>query len=314
MRPIVPFVHGLNSVEGDQWLTALLAAQPEFDIVQSKQVTPAQASQVQVAIVANPDPAHLAKLPNLKWVHSLWAGVEKLMSALPDPNVRVARLIDNCLTDTMSEAVLAWTLYLHRDMPLYAAQQAKGIWHQWPVRTPSERTIGVLGLGELGSAAATRLAANGFEVLGWSRSPKQIDGLTTFCGDDGLRHVLRNADIIVLLLPLTPDTRGLIGSQALSLMKKGSSLINFARGTIVETEALNAALDSGLLNHAVLDVFTVEPLPADNQLWTNPRVTILPHISAPTNKSSASAHVVGSITRWFAGGSAPIFVDVAQGY
>lgn len=314
MRPTVPFVHGLNSAEGDLWLEALRAAQPSFDIVLGEQLTPAQAEQAQVAIVANTDPAELARLPQLKWIHSLWAGVEKLMTALPHPQVRVTRLVDPCLTNTMTEAVLAWTLYLHRDMPRYAGQQAKRNWQQWPVPLPSERVTGVLGLGELGGASAARLAANGFEVLGWSRSPKKVEGLKTFCGDEGLGHVLGRADIIVLLLPLTPHTMGLIDQQRLDTMKAGSSIINFARGAIIETDALFAALNSGRLNHAVLDVFTQEPLPADSELWAHPNITVLPHISAPTNKTSASKQVVETISRWFADGTAPSFVDALQGY
>ena len=314
MKPIVPFVHGLISAEGDLWLAALRAVQPAFEIIAGEHLTPAQTREAQVAIVANPDPSHLARLPNLKWIHSLWAGVEKLMTALPNPQVRVARLVDPCLSDTMTEAVLAWTLYLHRDMQRYAAQQGKSIWQQWPVCRAAERVVGVLGLGELGAAAATRLATNGFEVLGWSRSPKQLDGLKSYHGEAGLQHVLGHSDIVILLLPLTRQTSGIIDHQRLNEMKAGASIINFARGAIIETDALVAALDSSIVDHAVLDVFTLEPLPADSALWGHPKITILPHISAPTNKQSASVQVVDAVNRWFANRSVPAFVDTAQGY
>ncbi len=314
MKPIVPFAHGFTGAERDVWLSALQAPQPAFEIVPAELLTPAQARSAQVAIVANPDPAVLSQLPNLLWVQSLWAGVERLMIALPNPKVRIARLIDACLTETMAEAVLAWTLYLHRDMPRYAAQQAEGIWLQWPVPAAKERVVAVLGLGELGGAAASRLAANGFTVLGWSRSPKTLAGIRTFSGENGLSQVLLHADIVIVLLPLTPQTLGLISHDRLREMKAGSSLINFARGAVVDNDALIAALNTGALDHAVLDVFATEPLPPNSGLWTHPSITVLPHISAPTGKRSASKYVIETITKWFEDGTTPTFVTAEKGY
>jgi glyoxylate/hydroxypyruvate reductase len=312
--PIVPFVHGLNNQEEAIWLTALRGATQELEIVSGREMSPDQADAAQVAIVANPNPADLARMPNLKWVHSLWAGVEKLMPALAGGELKVARLVDDVLTQTMAEAVLAWCLYLHRDMPRYRAQQYTQSWQQWPMMRARDRTIGVLGLGQLGSAAATRLAANDFKVLGWSRSSKIIEGVTTFCGDDGLPTVLNKADIVVALLPVTPETTALLDARRLSTMKQGASLINFARGAILDHHALVACLDSGALAHAVLDVFMQEPLPPDSPLWTHPKITILPHISAPTNKQSAALQVTGAIKAWYFDGKLPPFVEVGRGY
>jgi glyoxylate/hydroxypyruvate reductase len=312
--PVVPFVHGLNDREEAIWLAALRGATQELEIVSWREMTPEQADAAQVAIVASPDPADLARMPNLKWVHSLWAGVEKLMPALAGGDLKVARLVDDVMTQTMGEAVLAWCLYLHRDMPRYAAQQHAQSWQQWPVTRARDRTIGILGLGQLGSAAATRLAANDFEVLGWSRSPKVIDGVASFCGDDGLDEVLGKADIVVALLPVTPETTGLLDARRLSTMKQSASLINFARGAILDHQALVAGLDSRALAHAVLDVFMQEPLPTDSPLWTHPSITILPHISAPTNKQSAALQVTGAIKAWYLNGTTPEFVEVGRGY
>jgi glyoxylate/hydroxypyruvate reductase len=314
MKPIVPFIHGLNVEEQAVWLTALRDAAPMLDIVAGSALTAQQAQAAQVAIVANPDPAQLAALPKLVWVHSLWAGVEKLMPLLQGSCLKVARLVDAVLTETMSEAALAWSLYLHRDMPNYRDQQNNKVWQQWPVRRPQGRTIGILGLGELGGACATRLAQNGFEVFGWSRSLKSIEMVTTFCGEQGLGTVLAASDIVIALVPVTPETTGLLNARRLGQMKQGASLINFARGAILDHSALIAALDSGALAHAVLDVFLTEPLPQQSPLWTHPKITILPHISAPTNKESAAAQVTSTIDAWFDDGTEPSFVDIGRGY
>lgn len=314
MRPIVPFVHRLSESQELSWLAALREAGPSLDIIASRTLTWQQADAAQVAIVANPDPDALAPLPNLKWVHSLWAGVETLMPALAGSGLGVARLVDDVLGETMAEAVLTWCLYLHRDMPRYRAQQDHKTWQQWPVTRARDRTIGVLGLGQLGGAAAMRLAANEFNVLGWSRSPKALKDVTTFHGEDGLIQLLGQADIVVALLPVTPETTGLLNAHRLSGMAQGAALINFARGAILDHAALLTCLDAGTLSHAVLDVFTVEPLPQDSPFWTHPNITILPHISAPTNKASAAAQVTKSITAWFHDGTMPSLVEDVRGY
>jgi glyoxylate/hydroxypyruvate reductase len=314
MKPLVPFIHGLNDHEEHIWLEALRAASPELEIVAGRELTAEQSSRAQVAIVANPDPVHLAGLPNLVWIHSLWAGVERLMPAIAGTHLKVARLVDPILAETMAEAVLAWSLFLHRDMPRYASQQRDKVWQQWPVSRPRERVIGVLGLGHLGAASATILARHGFEVLGWSRSPKTIEGVTTCSGDDGLSALLQQADVVVALLPVTPQTTGLLSAQRLGQMKAGASLINFARGAILDHKALVDCLDSGDLSHAVLDVFLQEPLSADSPLWTHPKITILPHISAPTNKHSAADQVTSTILAWHRDGILPTFVEAGLGY
>lgn len=314
MKPIIPFIHGLNAQEEALWLTALQQAAPMLEIVAGSALTSEQASHAQVAIVANPDPEKLAQLPSLIWVHSLWAGVERLMPAIAETHLKVVRLVDPVLTQTMAEAALAWSLYLHRDMPRYASQQRDKNWQQWPVPRPQERTIGVLGLGHLGAASATILARHGFEVLGWNRSPKTIEGVTTLNGSDGLTALLQKADIVIALLPVTPETTGLLSAQRIGQMKVGASLINFARGAILDHEALVAGLNCGALGHAVLDVFLQEPLSADSPLWTHPKITILPHISAPTNKQSAASQVTSTILAWHHDGRVPIFVEAGLGY
>lgn len=314
MKPIVPFVHSLNDAQALAWLDAMRSAAPQLDFRLLSDVSAPERKKVEVAVVANPDPAALADLPRLKWVQSLWAGVERLLQEMPDPTVEIVRLVDPQLGETMAEAVLAWTLYLHRAMPNYIAQQRERLWVQHELPTAAERTVGLLGLGHLGIRALDRLKQNGFAVQGWSRSAKKIQGVATFSGTEGLVEIARQSDILVALLPLTPQTRWLLGHQFFSHMRTGASLINFARGDIIVQDALAEALNERRVNHAVLDVFSVEPLPATDPLWSNPYVTILPHISAPTNKRSASAVVAKNLTIYFIDRQMPVPVSRDTGY
>lgn len=291
----------------------LSAAMPEETLVPFRAMKAADRATARIAVVANPDPAEVAALPNLVWVQSLWAGVEKLVGAFDRP-LPIVRLVDPEMARAMAEAVLAWTYYLHRDMPAYARQQRAGVWRQHAYRKPSSLTVGLLGLGALGTAAAAMLGAAGFRVVGWSRSPKAMDGIGTFHGADGLPAMLGACDILVCLVPLTAETRGLIDAARLSALKPGAALINFSRGPIVVTADLLAALDTGHLAHAVLDVFDVEPLPPDSPLWRHPGVSVLPHVSGPTDMDSAARTVAANIRAYRASGAVPTGVDAARGY
>lgn len=303
------------SPDGEQvWLDRLSAAMPGEDIRAFSTLTPEERAAVEIAIVANPDPADLAALPGLVWVHSLWAGVERLVAELGDFRPPIVRLVDPELARTMSEAALAWVYYVFRDMPLYAAQQRAAQWVQHPYRRPDRTTVGVLGLGELGAASAARLLDAGFNVAGWSRSPKELPGVTCRSGEDGLAGTLAASDILLCLLPLTGETRNLLDARRLALLPRGTKLINFARGPIIDTAALMAALDRGDLGHAVLDVFEVEPLPADSPLWRHPAITVLPHISAATDPDTATLIVAANIAAYRADGTLPATVDMRRGY
>ncbi|NVK33608.1 MAG: glyoxylate/hydroxypyruvate reductase A [Rhodobacteraceae bacterium] len=267
-----------------------------------------------VAIVANPLVSELEQLPGLVWVHSLWAGVEKMTAELPVDGPKIVRMTDPKMASTMAEAVLAWTLYLHRDMPVYASRQREKVWKMQELVHPEDRKVCVLGLGALGQKAALRLKDNGFDVSGWSRSLKTIEGVETFSGAEGLKEAVSQADIVVVLVPLTDETRGLLNADTLAAFKAGARLINFARGPIIEDEALLAKLDEGHIAHAVLDVFATEPLPQDNRYWEHPSVTVLPHITAPTTIRTASRIVFENIARYIADGTIPKTVDRKRGY
>jgi glyoxylate/hydroxypyruvate reductase A len=296
-----------------EYLSILAAAMPEERLIPFRAMGDADRAAARVAVVANPDPAEVAALPNLVWVQSLWAGVEKLVGAFDRP-LPIVRLVDREMARTMAEAVLAWTYYLQRDMPTYARQQRERTWQPHPYRKPSETTVGLLGLGALGLAAAERLVGAGFSVVGWSRTPKDAHGLDVAHGLDALPQMLGRCDILVCLIPLTPETRGLVNAARLAALRPGASLINFARGPIVVTADLIAALDRGHLGHAVLDVFDAEPLPAESPLWSHPAVTVLPHVSGPTDMDSAAATVAANLRAYRRSGQPPAGLDPARGY
>ncbi|BFM49157.1 glyoxylate/hydroxypyruvate reductase A [Marinomonas sp. THO17] len=311
---MIPLVTSFSPQEESQWLQQLTKQIPNQVFKPLAELSDLQRQECELAIVANPDPQALASLPNLVWVQSLWAGVEGMVNQLPDAKFKIVRLIDPHLAETMSEAVLAWTLYLHRDMPHYARQQTHAQWQQRPMVRAKDRRVGILGLGELGNASAQRLAANGFQVFGWSRSEKQLAGVTCFHGRDGLTQLLSQADILVCLLPLTSATLGLLNDDTLSYLPPDAALINFSRGAIIDDIALQKKLQQGEIRHAVLDVFQQEPLPTDNAYWRMKNVTVLPHISAPTHIESACDVVAKNIRLYQATTKIPAAVDVGRGY
>jgi glyoxylate/hydroxypyruvate reductase len=313
MSETIALVGCKSPAQEAEYLHILSAAMPEEHLAPFRTMGPAERTAARIAVVANPDPAEVAALPGLVWVQSLWAGVEKLVGAFDRP-LPIVRLVDREMARTMAEAVLAWTYYLQRDMPAYARQQRDRVWRPHAYRKPSDTTVGLLGLGALGTAAADRLVGAGFRVVGWSRTPKAVAGLDTVHGADGLTAMLGRSDILVCLVPLTAETRGLVNAARLAALKPGAALINFARGPIVVTEDLIAALDSGQLAHAVLDVFDVEPLPAESALWGHPGVTVLPHVSGPTDMDSAAATVAANIRAYRRTGQPPSGVDAARGY
>ena len=314
MKPVLPFIAAPDDGLAAEWLAALQAAMPGEAVMPLALLDDAERAKCTVAVVANPQPQDLRSLPQLRWVHSVWAGVERMLADLGDTDLKIVRLVDPQLADTMAEAVLAWTLYLHRDMPRYLSQQRERVWRPHDYVRPQEKTVGLLGLGALGDAAARRLVMAGFDVQGWSRTPRTLAGVTCHTGDTGLAQMLARSDILVCLLPLTAQTRGLLNDSAFGRLTRPAALINFARGAVVDDEALRRALDDGRLSHAVLDVFATEPLPADSWHWSHPAVTVLPHISAPTNRMTAASIVAANVAAYRRDGVIPVHVDRSRGY
>jgi glyoxylate/hydroxypyruvate reductase len=267
---------------------------------------------IDIALVATPPSGTFARLKGVKLIQSLWMGVEKLLAdpALPR-GVPLARLIDPGMVAAMSETVLAHLLDWHRHHYRYRNQQAEGRWHRRKQYLASDRTIGLLGMGELGSDAARKLLALGFNVAGYSRRPKQLDGVLSFTE---LEPMLRISNALVCLLPLTPKTRGILDAHAFSLLKKYGCVINLARGGHLVVDDLLKSLDAGHLAHAYLDVFDTEPLSADSPLWKHPGVTITPHSAALTEPRTAVPKIVENVERVRRGEKPRHLVDFEAGY
>ena len=314
MKSIVPFISMLPKADIDEWLKVLKKKLPKERIVKSSSLKKSDYKKIDVAIVANPNPTEVKKLINLKWVQSVWAGVEKLVESFKGEKVRIIRLVDPEMNRTMAEAVLSWVLYLHRDMHFYRIQQNKRIWKENDYIKPSKKIVSFIGLGELGSASAAKLIKNGFNVCGWSRGKKNISKVKSFTGKLGLKKMLKQTDILVCLIPLTKQTKYLLNYKTLSYLKRGASIINFARGAVINVKDLVRHLNSGKIKHAVLDVFEQEPLPKASILWKHKNVTVLPHISAHTNMDTASDIFYKNIKMYRLKNRIPKSVDKVRGY
>lgn len=255
----------------------------------------------------------LAPFTGLRAILSLWAGVEKLL-ALPLPEgVPLCRMVEPGLSEGMRDYVVAHVMRWH--VGLDAAMAGPG--PRWSEPVPPlarERTVGVLGLGEMGGTAARALAGLGFRVMGWSRTPRAIEGVICLAGTEGLTDVVEAAEMLVCLLPRTRDTENLLDAAALARMRPGAALINAGRGELIDDAALLAALDSGRIAQATLDVFRTEPLPHDHPFRRHPRVTVTPHVAAATRPATAAAGIVAQISRMEAGEPPFHVVDRSRGY
>lgn len=247
-----------------------------------------------------------------KAVLNLWAGVEAIVGN-PTLHIPLCRMVDPALTQGMIEWVTGHILRLHLGMDAYIGA-APGTWDPKPPPLAFDKRVTVLGLGELGMTCAQALSAFGFDVTGWSRSAKDIDGVTCLSGSDGLNEALKRADYCVLLLPKTPETENTLNAETLALMPKGARILNPGRGPLIDDDALLAALESGQIGHATLDTFRVEPLPKDHPYWTQPNVTVTPHVASETRAAYSCKTVAENIRRGEAGEDFIHQVDRSAGY
>jgi len=305
-RAAVNILFASETEKAEHWIPLLERALPRDRILLRPE------APIDVALVATPPPGTLETLKDVKLIQSLWMGVEKLLAdpALPK-GVPLARLVDPGMVAAMSETVLAHVLDWHRHHYAYRAQQHERRWHRHRQYLAADRTVGLLGLGELGSDAARKLLALGFNVAGWSRSRKDLGRLLWF---DDLGAMLEASDVAVCLLPLTPQTRDILNATTLRKIRAGGCVINLARGGHLVASELIAALDSGHLAHAYLDVFEPEPMPADQALWRHPKVTITPHAAALTDSRTALPKIVENIERLRNGRPLLNVVDLEVGY
>lgn len=272
-------------------------------------------ASVTAAIVWKPPAGFFAPFINLRLVVNLGAGVDSLVRRDDLPaGVPIARLSDPGMVALMTSYVLFAVIRYARDIDRFEAAQRAGEWRYIAPRPLYEVKVGLLGLGELGQAAADALARLGLDVTGWSRGAKTVPGIRSVHGEAALDALIATSDILVIMLPLTPETEGLIGEPQLRRMPPGAKLVNVARGPIVDEQALIAALSDGHLGGATLDVFAREPLPSDSPLWRMPNVLITPHL-ASIPVPEASAKVVAESIRRVRRGEPPLHLaDPARGY
>jgi glyoxylate/hydroxypyruvate reductase A len=306
-------VWACTDVPTEIWLPALQANMPKLEIRLWPDI--GDAREVDYVFAWKPPLGLISGLPNLRAVFSLGAGVEGLL-ADPElsPELPLIRMVDPSLAAGMAEYVLMQVLHYHRGMPAILAHQRAGEWK--PARAPlaGDRRIGILGFGNLGRRCAETLLAVGFDVAIWSRNEKTAEGITCFSGSAALPGFLARSEIVVCLLPLTPDTQGILNAKAFAAMPQGSFVINAGRGGHLVEADLLAALESGHIAAATLDVFETEPLPAGHPFWAHPRVTVTPHVSALTQPRTAAPLITENITRDLVGLPMLHHVDRTRGY
>ncbi len=301
-----------DHTDPDPWLKALAEQMPEREVRVFPEVGAPE--DIEYALVYEPPRGLLASLPNLKAIFSLWAGVDHLASDPELPPVPVIRMVEDSMTATMTAHVVQQVLDLHTHALDYRAQQAARHWEQLELKAPWERRVGILGLGSLGRDAAEKLAALGFDVAGWSRSPKEIAGIASYHGEDGLAVFLARTEILVCLLPMTEATRGILNGALFARLPRGAALVNCARGGHLVDDDLLAALEDGRISSAALDVFNQEPLPPDHLFWGHPRVVVTPHVAAFSVPATAVASVVANLRAMEAGEAPRYVVDFERGY
>lgn len=256
-------------------------------------------------------PSDLARYPNLRLILSVGAGVDQFdMAALP-PGVGVVRMLEPGIPQQMQEYITLATLALHRDLPAYLDQQRAGLWKAGRNMPAEDRRVGVMGLGQLGQAALAALRPFGFPLAGWARSARQIEGVKCFTDLDAF---LARTDLLICLLPLTTETENILDARLFAGLPRGARLVHAGRGRQLDHGALIAALDTGHLEAAVLDVTAPEPLPQDHPLWSHPQVIVTPHIACQTRPGDGARHVIAAIQADLAGAAIPGLVDRKRGY
>ena len=297
----------------DLWREALAQEMPELEF--RAHPDGGDLSEIDYALVYWAPHGLIAKLPNVKAVLSIAAGCDHILAdpQLP-PHLPIVRMVDDFLAAMMAEYAVYGVLHFHRDMHVYRREQLQSRWSRgWPRYTP-DTAVGILGLGAIGGTCADKLSALGFQVHGWSRGPKEVPGITTHHGPDGLLEMASHCRYLVCVLPLTGETQGIINSRLISAMPKGGYIINIARGGHQVDEDVLAALDSGQLGGVFLDVFNEEPMPPEHPFWLHEKVWVTPHVAGELMPRSCAKSIAASIRRIEAGEPVPNLFDKERGY
>ena len=296
----------------DEWRTLIAADMPDLDV----RIWPdaGNPDDIAVAAVAGLPHGKLKAFPNLRLVISLTAGIDSLIADPDLPDVPIVRAAEDNGDPMIDEFALLHVLRHHRELPALSLAQQRSEWVRLKPKHAHERQVGVMGLGAIGLSVAQTLARHGFEVAGWVRSPRKADGIAVFHGREQLPAFLARSEIVVNVLPLTAETRGILNAATFAQLPKGAAVINLGRGPHVAEADLMAALDSGHLAAATLDVFPVEPLPSDSPLWRHPKITVTPHVSRRIYPGNLAPRVCGAIRRLRAGAPFQHLVDRKRGY
>jgi glyoxylate/hydroxypyruvate reductase A len=295
-----------------EWQAALARHLPDLEIRVHPDI--GNPLDVRYALVWKPPTGFFAPFANLGLVINLGAGVDSLLGRTDLPNVPMTRLFDPNMARMMASFVQMAVLRHARDIAKFVRAQRRGQWDYIHPRDPASISVGVMGLGELGGRAAAELARHGFQVHGWSRTPKQIEGVSCTAGDAALNAFLSQCEILVCMLPLTPATQGLMTAERFAALPRGAAFVNVARGAVVDEPALIAALQSGQISEATLDVFATEPLPPGHPFYAMDQVLITPHVASIALPTSSAAEVAANIQRVRAGEVVKHQIDVARGY
>lgn len=301
-----------DAADADMWRRQLAPHLAEFEILD---LLSDDGQRADVALVWAPPANSLAAMPNLKGIIMQGQGVDHMMADETVPReVPLVRLVDPDMSNALSHWAILNALDFWRDGAHYRASQERREWRGIPQRSMEGATVGVLGVGAIGRVIATRFAALGFQVRGWARSAKSIDGVEVFAGNDGLPDFADGLDVSVCVLPLTAETTGIMNADYFSRLGDGAFVLNGGRGPQIVDADLLAALDSGKIGGAALDVFAIEPLPDDHPYWTHPKVRVWPHVAAQTNPDSAARQVAAAIAAMMAGKEPANRVDWNRGY
>lgn len=295
------------------WKQALQAQLPALRVVHASESE--RPEEIDYAMVWKPPQGIFERMTKLRLIINLGAGVDSLVGRddLP-PNIPITRITDPQMARMMAGYVLFAVIRHARDIPHFEQAQRAGQWAYRHPRSPEDITVAVLGLGQLGAKAAHEIQRQGFRTLGWSRSLAQIDGVECSAGMDTLDAVIGQADIVVLMLPLTPQTKHIFDRERLVKMRPGAAFINVARGALVDQAAMTQLLQSGHIGAATLDVFEREPLPAEDALWQMPNVLITPHLASVAIPSSSAKQIAANILRVAAGELPDNIIEPSRGY
>ncbi len=295
------------------WEKALREAMPEIDLRTDADAE--SLDDIDVALMARGRPGLFPKLSNLKLIVGLQAGVDSLLAdpELPD-GIPIVRACQPGGDQLIAEYVLMHVLMHHRNMPIFIDDQRDHAWNKLSVPLASEGRVGFMGVGMIGRICAETIRDTGFQVASWTRTPKELPGIESFHGADGLGPFLARSDILVNVLPLTGATENILNAELFAALPKGARVINIGRGQHVADDDLIAALDSGHLAAATLDVFRTEPLPPDHPFWAHRRIVITPHTARKSRPENVAPQVAEAVRRLRAGEPLTQLVDRAAGY